>query len=353
MFFSRLFGLENVYERKYVPALFFDAAYLLIAFVAVLIAAAVFGRLSSPWLILPLIILVDAAIIYAARKIAQSVNVNRILDGRSYRAGNGNEIDSSAVPDELHAPSGGHFHSIDMRTRQLSAGEGWQVYDVLCDTYSRQFNVGYKSKQSFRTVFEAGLPRAVPHFVFDSKVAGCRHLRRVYANGRALFVAGRFNYFFAVRTTASRQVGVSSLLTPEVKQALLFLKGYDVELVGKTLFCSAPLLEGERLDNFLTNSRSLQVALNRALEAADRDVFGKEEATRLIRRLLKNPGIYMPLALASGGLLAVLSLVAAAGREARLLSSLAICGFILLYCLAGLARTINRNRHLLKDLSAD
>ncbi|MYB40117.1 hypothetical protein F4X86_02485 [Candidatus Saccharibacteria bacterium] len=351
MFFSRFFGLENVYGRKYVPALFFDAAYLLAALIAVLIAAAVFGRLLSPWLILPLIILIDAAIVYAARKIVQSVHVGRTLAERRYRSGNGNAIDISAAHDELHAPSGSRFHSIDMRTRQLSVGEGWQAYDVLCDTYSRQFGVSYKSKQSFRTVFEAGLSRPVPHFVFDSKTAGKRNFRRVYANGRSLFVSGRFNYFFAVRTTAGRQSGVSSLLTPEVKQALLFLKEYDIELVGKTLFCCAPLLEGEKLDNFLTNSRSLRTAVNRALEAAERDSFSKEETIRLTRRLLKNPSVYAPATVASGSLTAGLFLIAVTGRESRLLSSLAICGVILLYCLGGLTRTVNRNRRLLRDLA--
>ena len=346
--FSGLSGLENVYERKYVPALFLDAAYPLAGLAAALIASAVLGRSVPLWLILPLVILAVATAVYGARKIAQSVHAGRTLRRRRYMPGGGDAV-GQAVHDELHATSGRRLLSVDMRTRRLASGDGWQACDVTCDSHSRRFNFVYKSKQSFRTVFKADLGRPAPHFVFDSKLAGRRRFKRVYANGRNLFVTGRLNHFFAVRTADDRQSGVSGLLTPEVKRALLFMKEYDVELVGASLFCYAPLLEESRLEDFLANGRGLRAALAGALEASGGS-SGKGGV--LVRRLLKNPSVYAPAAAASGGLLAGLSLVAAIAREPGLLISLAAAGLVLSYCLAGMAKTAGRNRRLLRDMAA-
>ena len=351
MFFSRLFRLESIYNRKYLPALVLDAVYPAAGLLLALAAATALGQLAAPWLILPLLILLDSAAIYAAWRVTRSVYADHVLAARRYQSA-ANAIERSVIHDELHGPSGRWFHAVDIRSGQVAKGEAWQIYDVLCDTYSRQLNFRYKSKQSFYTVFEAELHRPVPHFIFDAKLIRDRRTRRIYDNGRDLFLSRRLRHFFACRTSADRRVEIAGLLTPEVQQALCFLKTCDIELIGKTLFCYAPLLSKERLDVFRANSQSLQASLNRAL-AANKAGWRPHGKSRLERRLLKRPSVYVPAVIASGSLLLVLSLIATVGRETRLLTSMAVCGFVFLYTGGSLARTAQRNRLLLRRPPAE
>ncbi len=193
------------------------------------------------------------------------------------------------------------------QARLLREGEDgglWKIYDAVFDFHRRTKHGDYLSKQAYYTVYEAQLIRNVPHLIFDSKSAKRSQFKSLYLQSQRLSLEGNFDEHFDTYVPENYQVDSLSFITPEVMQALLEARMYDIELVGDKLLCYGPLMDIQAVEQFQLVCQKLTAHFNDNLNNYKDDRLGGTErstdVTMFARSLLKSSRKYLPVLLLSG-----------------------------------------------------
>ena len=232
----------------------------------------------------------------------RAVYIGRLLSQRRYigklNVHRNSQILSSAINNELER--------VEI-ARVIDQDDGWRIYDATFDIYYESMyesSVDYiKVKQAFYTVFEAKLKRPIPHLIFDSKTAKGYQFQSVYLKAQRLPFDSHLDSHFRIYSPKGYQIDTLSIITPEVVEAILGAKDYDVEFVGDSLFCYAPLLPKRQLAAFKERALNIYNSVNDNLSSyRDSHLQGqarRDQVSGFGRRLLENPIRYIKLVIAS------------------------------------------------------
>ena len=202
-----------------------------------------------------------------------------------------------------------------LKVSLLKQGDNWRICDV-----GPQLPRRLTSTREFYTVFEAKLPRVVPHLIFDSRRTKGQQLKRLFLKAQRLpDLAVGFDEFFQAYSPQGYQIDALSFITPEVVEAMIELKDYDIELIDDSLFCYADLLSEVELAELRQKADNLLTKLNHNLtNYKDNRLVGAgryKDITDFGSSLLKNPWRLRKLIIATGiGSLVVLVAAVSAGR---------------------------------------
>lgn len=346
MTLGRLLGVETLYSCKYGLALAADTFLVLAGASFVLVH---FSKEAAWAGLLPLLapVILVLGLFLLARFWLPFLVVRRLARRRRYRPGFGVAsilwLKDSAAGIELNGVDG---------TGLIDSDDDWRLYDIVFNTYRRTRYGRYKSKENFYTVLEFRLRRAVPHLIFDSKLAKGRQFSRLYSQGQQLQLAPVFDEQFYSYAPKHYQIDTLSFITPEVLEAMLAMYGCDFEFLGSRLVCYAPLLPARELDSFRGQGLNLwrQVDDNLATYRDDRldRGRGKQEVAKFGQRLLENPYQGMIITVALGLLWAGIVVLAIQRGDWRILVSQgSVLVFILFTALvASTIATKRKNRRL-------
>lgn len=164
-------------------------------------------------------------------------------------------------------------------------------YDIQTDLYHETRYGPRKYGERYYTVLEMKLRRVVPHLIFDSKDANKQQLKSIYDSRQKLDALPALQDFFTVYAPQHHAVETLSFITPEVIEAMIEIRECDLEFVGDSLFCYAPLLDGNELANlrqsgFLLHSKVNDNLPTHSSQIAQTDPFA--------RQLLANPWRSLP-----------------------------------------------------------
>lgn len=100
------------------------------------------------------------------------------------------------------------------------------------------------------------------------------------------------------------QIDTLSFIPPEVIEAMLAMKEYDIEFIGDSLLCYAPLLKQEKLKDFQSKCLNLLSCLNNHLVSyQDSHLKGASKKTEVAdfgKELLESPWRRSPMTVLLG-----------------------------------------------------
>ena len=279
--------LERIYMRQTIAQILY--VYCLWGGIA---AIAVFFYVVEEGDIWPLIALVIVLALLALRSGIRFVIVERRMmrtQEHIEQRKNVSQIGVSAVSNELNY--------VD-NTRVLREGPGWVLYDAVFEFMTKTKNSQFLGREMYYTVFEAELQRTVPHLIFDSRSGKRRQFKNIYLQSQRISLEGNFDRYFDMYSPEHYQIDTLSFITPEVMQAMLSLKQYDIELINGKVLCYAPLLDPADFDEFVRVCAVLAAEINDnigsyrdgRLQGDDR----KTTVTPYARALLESPRRHMP-----------------------------------------------------------
>ena len=309
MFWKKLFGIDVIYYRQlgssFLPivvliplSLIVFIIYFILHFGGELVAGLRF--LSAG--IVPLYgVLVAAVVVSTVLRAVKIIYIKRQLKKRDYKGSadtySPTRIAGSAVSQELD--------NVD-NTKLIIEGRGWKIYDAVFDVMHRGRRGHRKVGESYYTVFEAKLVRAVPHLLFDSSSAKGKQFKHLYLKAQKLAVDSALEESFEAYAPKYYEIDALSFITPEVVEAMLAMSRYDIELLRDGLLCYAPLLPDEDMEGFKARCLNLQRHLNDNLRAYkdDRLASGRDDdVTDFGQQLLRNHFRNLPLIIVLGVIL--------------------------------------------------
>ena len=196
--------------------------------------------------------------------------------------------------------------------------DNWIVYDLIFEMRRHFRNGTYKSGESYYTVYEAKLPRPLPHLLLDSARGKHQQFKNIYASAQRLQLGQRLDPYFQAFAPAYYNIDALSIFSDELTDTVLHLKEYDIELLNNSLLVYAPLLRQQEINAFIARCRGLEQGIQKRLESY-KDSFRKRDAgvTQMGAKLLRNPIPFLWTGVLLLGLFA--SLTFAAGWDLRLI----------------------------------
>lgn len=196
----------------------------------------------------------------------------------------------------------------------LQSNHGWELYDLIIDGGSTSQLVSFFPRRFSHTVFAVELQRAVPNLIFDNHIAHGKQFKSYFAGAQRISFEGNFDQLFDSYAPVDYQVDALSFISPEVLYAMVdFTIPADVEFVGGTLICVAPLVSPDMVDTYRLQCQNLYLAVNDNLNTYfDNHLSGQARRTDVhdfSRHLLRNPYADWWFPLTAYGLYIALSLV--------------------------------------------
>lgn len=177
--------------------------------------------------------------------------------------------------------------------RYIAQAPDYLLYDTTFNFYAHTKMGDYLSKQLFYTVMEVRLPRPVPHLIFDNIHAKGRQFRFRYLQTQQLSFEGNFDRQFTTYAPEHYEIDTLSFITPDVMQAMLAAKDYDIELRGDRLFLYGPLLDSAEIPVVLELGQRIAQELSHNLSTyRDSYIAGPQRRTTTLpfaRQLLQSP----------------------------------------------------------------
>jgi hypothetical protein len=184
-------------------------------------------------------------------------------------------------------------------------GKG-NLFIATFDFYRSSKYGDYLAKQAYYTVLELPLDRMLPHILFDSKSAKRRQFKNLYLKAQQLSMQGTFDQIFDTYVPQTYNIDSLSFVTPEVMEALVDAKMYDIEIVNNRLLLYAPLLDDDDLKPFVGHGKKIAKELNDNIDTYrdDRLTGDKRvtEVTTFAKTLLQSPSKYLFIASIAGAL---------------------------------------------------
>jgi hypothetical protein len=167
------------------------------------------------------------------------------------------------------------------------------LFIATFDFYVRSKYGDYLAEQAYYTVLELPLKRTLPHILFDSRSAKKRQFRHLYLKAQRLSVQGTFDQVFDTYVPQTYNIDSLSFVTPEVMEALVDAKMYDIEIVNSRVLLYAPLLDEDDLKPLVARGEKIAKELNDNIDTyRDDRLTGKQrvtEVTPFAKTLLKSP----------------------------------------------------------------
>lgn len=226
----------------------------------------------------------------------------------------------------------------------------WHIYDTVFEFYRSTKSGRYLAKKAYYTVFEAKIERHVPHIIFDSKTSKDRQFRLLYLQSQRISLEGNFDTYFDTYSPHTYHIDSLSFITPEVMQALIEAKDYDIELVNDRVFLYGPLLDTESIKHLQSQGIKIAAHLKDNLDTYKDDRLANREGdttvTPFARRLLKSPMKHMPVLILSGAALVGIAYYAVAYSPKILLNEVTILAIVIFVTTAtSMAKILRDNQH--------
>lgn len=114
-------------------------------------------------------------------------------------------------------------------------GDDWEYVEVGFKTSGQRGLSRLKHRVVHYSVMRVTLPRKLPNVVFDSLEHQQRQFRMVFEGSQYIRLEGNFNKYFATYFGKGYTIDDLSFITPEVMEALLAARTYDIEIVHNSL----------------------------------------------------------------------------------------------------------------------
>ena len=222
-----------------------------------------------------------ASLIRGLIKSIKSLKRLRILKQRNYLA----ELDEVSLTSFKRSAIYSQKRPATASCQLIKQSTDYQIYDVKF-TYGG----GDYRNDVYYGIYQASLSKALPHLVFDSKVAMGRQFNRSYLKAQSLAVDANFDQAFDSYSPQGYQIDSLSFITPEVLEVMLQLTACDIEILDNQLFCYADgTLTAEGLVWFEHKCQELYRHLNNNISSY-RDVRQTSgQVTEFGAQLLKDP----------------------------------------------------------------
>ncbi len=178
-----------------------------------------------------------------------------------------------------------------LRSLLLKQTHKWQVYDL---EFMRTTDGASAQIAQYHTVFEGVLSREVPNIVFDSHVAHGKQFRSYFVGAQRVTLDADMGDYYDAYVPSSYSIDTLSIIGPEVLYAMReFTLPCDIEFVGKTMVCYAPLLPYDKVDEFESQCAGLlKVFDDTLINYRDDHTYGKDRRTAVhgfARELMRSP----------------------------------------------------------------
>lgn len=288
----QLFLLQTVYSKQMPSQIIKLGLLLFIFWFCLLDFMQTHAPGNAPFI---LIVYSLAALYIMVRAILQTIIANRYIQAYEnsvllIRVKPPYEVSQSSVNAELK--------KIDKLT-PIAAYKNARLFLATFDFYKGARQSKFLEKHDYYLVLEVQLKRYLPHILFDSKLAKKRQFKSMYLQTQRISVQGPFDDVFDTYVPQTYHIDTLSFITPEVMEALLAARAYDIEIINDKLLLYAPLLDKKEMKVFATKGRALAAHINDNIDTyRDDRLTGAERktiVTPFARTLLKSPLIYLLL----------------------------------------------------------
>jgi len=124
----------------------------------------------------------------------------------------------------------------DIRFRNCYVGDDWAFCDFEFSKYQKKKYGEYKSETYYFSIGAFQLPRKLPNVMFDSHSTGGREFDLLFDSRQRHSLEGDFDKYFTTYFHQDYTIDSLSFITPEVMQALIVARDYDVEISGDILY---------------------------------------------------------------------------------------------------------------------
>ena len=292
---QQLLRVNQIYERRATSQLLIYWITAIISAPVLLLLVEPVGRRGLTALFATWTLILGFLLFQTSR----AVYIGKLLARRRYVG----KVDVHHQSQILKSAINNEYERIDV-ARVVEQDHHWQIYDAIFNIYDEsKSGKPIKIKQAFYSVFEAKLRRAVPNLIFDSQAVKGRQFKSVYLKAQKLSFDYHLDEHFQIYSPKNYEIDTLSIITPEVIEALVMAKDYDIEFVGDSLFCYAPLLPKNQLEAFKQRALSIYDSVNDNLESyRDERLSGqprRKQVSDFGRRLLDSPVRYLKLVAAS------------------------------------------------------
>lgn len=126
--------------------------------------------------------------------------------------------------------------------RNYIFGDDWEYCEVSFKARSRQFGLSWlKRRWIHYAIIRLELPRKLPNVVFDGLEHQKKQFRIVFESKQNIMLEGNFNKYFATYFGSGYTIDDLSFITPEVMEALIEARDYDIEIVHNSLLLFGPV----------------------------------------------------------------------------------------------------------------
>lgn len=136
-------------------------------------------------------------------------------------------------------------------------GDDWEYVEVGFHAYGHKRHNRFKQELVHYGVMSVKLPRRLPNIVFDSLDHQKRQFRIVFDENQRISLEGNFDHYFATYFGNGYIIDDLSFITPEVMEALITAREYDIEIVHDSLLLFGPVS---------TDPETQLIAMNKALK---------------------------------------------------------------------------------------
>ncbi len=191
---------------------------------------------------------------------------------------------------------------VGKRDRQISnviASNGWKVATYEYAIYGRGRHSGTKLKTIYYTVFKLDLPRRMPHILFDSKKSRKQQFRVLFDQSQRQQLEANFEKYFTTYFPKDYEIDGRSIIGPEVIEALIEAKDYDVEIIGDSLYLYSPLLVPSEIQNLIKNGKNIFKSIQDEMRVYQddrlQDAHDRDNVSTFGAHLRRNPYRSLPL----------------------------------------------------------
>ena len=115
-------------------------------------------------------------------------------------------------------------------------GNGWGYGEYTFKSYSKTKHGRVDRTEYFYAIATFKLPRKLPNVLFDSKLTGGREFKALLDDSQKHSLESVFGNYFDTYFHEDYTIDSLSFITPEVMEAIMEAKEYDVEIHGEYLY---------------------------------------------------------------------------------------------------------------------
>lgn len=122
------------------------------------------------------------------------------------------------------------------QSNNFIAGD-WGFTDYHFSRYTTgKYGYRQRSVTYYYAVASFQLPRSLPNLFFDSKHTGSREFKNLFKSSQKHSLEGNFDKHFTTYFHEDYRIDNMSFITPEVMEAILFAREYDIEIYQDRLY---------------------------------------------------------------------------------------------------------------------